>query len=73
MNGTVHLEIFSLPQAIENSREYLLLRTDIIQKTVVGCPWFTLRFRTVKGVRTSFVFRFCYDPKIRKNESGSIS
>ena len=25
----LHLEIFSRPQAIENSRQYLLLRTDI--------------------------------------------
>ena len=66
MNGTVHLEIFSLPQAIENSREYFLLRTDIIQKTVVGCPWFTLRFRTVKGVRTSFFFGFAMAPKSEK-------
>ena len=33
-----HLEIFNLPQVIENSRQYLLLRTDILQKTVVGCP-----------------------------------
>ena len=33
-----HLEIFSLPQGIENSRQFLLLRTDIIQKTVAGCP-----------------------------------
>ena len=24
----------------ENSRQYLLLRTDNLQKTVVGCPWF---------------------------------
>ena len=35
---TCHLEIFSLPQAIENSRQFLLLRTDILQKIVVGCP-----------------------------------
>ena len=34
-----HLEIFSLPQAIEHSRQVLLLRTDILQKTVFGCPW----------------------------------
>ena len=34
-----HLERFSLPQAIENSRQLLLLRTDISQKTVTGCPW----------------------------------
>ena len=40
MNG--HLEIFSFPQAIENSRQFLLLRTDISQKTVVGCPWLNL-------------------------------
>ena len=33
-----HIEIFSRPQIIENSRQYLLLRTDILQKTVVGCP-----------------------------------
>ena len=38
MNETVDLEIFSLPQAIENSRQFLLLRTDILQKTVIGCP-----------------------------------
>ena len=29
-----HLEIFSRPQVKENSRQYLLLRTDILQKTV---------------------------------------
>ena len=30
------LEIFNRIQVIENSRQYLLLRTDILQKTVVG-------------------------------------
>ena len=34
----VHLEIFSLPQAKENSWQYLLLRTDVSQKIVFGCP-----------------------------------
>ena len=34
-----HLEIFSRPQVIENSRQYSLLWTDILKKTVVGCPW----------------------------------
>ena len=29
---------FSLPQVIENSRQYLLLRTDISPKTIVECP-----------------------------------
>ena len=38
-NGNGHLAIFSLSQAIENFREFLLLRTDILQKTVVGCSW----------------------------------
>ena len=31
-----HLEIFSRPQVIENSKQYLLLRTDILQETVLG-------------------------------------
>ena len=30
------LEMFSLPQVLENSRQYLL-RTDILQTTVFGC------------------------------------
>ena len=34
----MHLKTFSLPQAIENSRQFLFLRTDILQKTVVGYP-----------------------------------
>ena len=34
-----HQEIFSRAQVTENSRQYLLLRTDILQKTVVGCPY----------------------------------
>ena len=33
-----HLEVFSRPQVLANPRQYLLLRTDILQKTVVGCP-----------------------------------
>ena len=36
----VHREIFSRLQAEENSRQCLLPRTDILQKTVVGCPCF---------------------------------
>ena len=31
-----YLEICSRPEAIETSSQYLLLRTDILQKTVVG-------------------------------------
>ena len=34
-----NLEIFCRPQVKEtDSRQYVLLRTDILQKTVVGCP-----------------------------------
>ena len=33
MNGTVTLEIFSLPQGIENSRQFLLLRTVSTEKS----------------------------------------
>ena len=38
VNETVISKPFSLPQAIENSRQFLLLRTDILPKTVVGYP-----------------------------------
>ena len=34
-NRTRSLEIFSLSQVVENSRQYLLFRTDILQKTVL--------------------------------------
>ena len=33
-----HREIFSRPEAIENSMQYLLPRTDNIQKPVAVCP-----------------------------------
>ena len=33
-----HLETCSLPEAIENSRKFLLLRTDILQKQSLGAP-----------------------------------
>ena len=36
--GNGHLEIFIRPQVIENSRRYLRLGTDILQKTDAGCP-----------------------------------
>ena len=31
-------EICNCPRAVENSRQYLVLQTDILHKTVVGCP-----------------------------------
>ena len=45
------LELFNGPQTIENSRQYLL-RTDILQKTVLECPWqlaFSLYYLRIKG------------------------
>ena len=36
-----HLEMFSLPQVIENFRQHLLLRTEILQKAIVGCLLYT--------------------------------
>ena len=38
MKKNGNLEIFSRRQVIENSRQYLFLRTDILQKTVVRYP-----------------------------------
>ena len=35
-NGNV--EIFSRPQVIENSGQYLLFRTDILRKQSLGAP-----------------------------------
>ena len=35
-----NLEIFSRPQEVENSRQYLLLQTTSLQKTVVECLWY---------------------------------
>ena len=49
-----HLEIFSRPQVMENSRQYLLLRTDILQKTVVGCPCSLARLNQFIGDNNIF-------------------
>ena len=35
--ATLVIRMRSRPQVIKSSRQYLLLRTDISQKTVVGC------------------------------------
>ena len=34
------LEIFSLPTAIENSRQFFPLQADIFSEIVIGCPCF---------------------------------
>ena len=36
-----HLESFSPPQGIKSSMQNSRLRTDILEKTVVGCPGIT--------------------------------
>ena len=33
-----HLEILSFPQGIENCRQFVLLRTDILQELALGAP-----------------------------------
>ena len=48
-----HLEIFS--QVKEISRLNLLFRTDILQKTVVGCPWQEL-WKTTIGLIAAIAF-----------------
>ena len=54
---SVHLEIFSRLQAEENSRQYLILRTDILQKTVIECPWLNnVKFRKRRALTS---LRFC--------------
>ena len=42
-----HLGILSPPQGIENSRQFLLLLTDILQKTVDRCPCPRLAIRAL--------------------------
>ena len=41
------MEIFSRLQAIQKYRQVLLFQTDILQKTVVGCPKTRLNKRIV--------------------------
>ena len=57
-----HLEIFICPQVIVNSRQYLLVRTGILQKTVVGCPWLkhqqVLSKNNIKNLYFPFTGRF---------------
>ena len=43
------LRLWNSPQVIESSRQYLLLRTNILQKTVVGCPWSLFRVMLIKS------------------------
>ena len=40
--GTIVKKFFSIPQAIENVRQYLLLRTNIYRKQSLGAPVLSL-------------------------------
>ena len=45
LNGNGHPDIFSRPQVTENSRQYLLFRTDILQKK---SGWMPLKCYSVR-------------------------
>ena len=47
--------MFSRPRVIENPKKYLPLRTDILQKTVVGFPW-EISFHNPKNCRSGGSF-----------------
>ena len=56
--GTNIQKFFSLSQAIENSRHFQFLRTDILQKTFQGAPVISavageIRDRTYNGTRSA--------------------
>ena len=44
-------------QTTENSRQHLLLWTDILQKTVVGCPWLLNQCKMHKGTGPSYLLQ----------------
>ena len=46
-------KIFSRPQVVQKSRQYLLLQTDILKKIVVGCPCLDHTLRTKKAALVS--------------------
>ena len=48
-----HLEIFSRPQVIENSRQYLLLRRDIHRKRSLGAPGTSFQMGRKEQTETS--------------------
>ena len=50
----VYLELFSLPQAIENARQFLLLRKDILQKQSLGAPECSTPQKHVKTLWRSY-------------------
>ena len=58
--GNGQIEIFSRPQVMENSRQYLPLRIDILQKTVVGCPRYSKIIHLAQFVKCSKCRRRTY-------------
>ena len=69
------LEIFS--QEEENSRQNLLLRTDILQKSVVGCPWPELWKTTIGLIAAHFFVHFLaadlHDYNVKRRETSWFS
>ena len=57
-----HLEIFSLPQALKSSRQFLLLRTDFTDSTVRDrCPYVCAHlftFTSISAVQFQREFKF---------------
>ena len=51
--------MFSRPQVIENSTECFLLRTDILQKTVVECPLHFCHLLPTCDVSSLAIPEFC--------------
>ena len=51
--------MFSFSQALEISRQYLLLRTVILLEKVAGCPSINIE----KPLHTCFFFFFAYSQK----------
>ena len=70
-----HLENFS--QVKENSRQNLLLRTDILQKTVIGCPWPELWKTTIGLIAAHFFVHFLaadlHDYNVKRPETSWFS
>ena len=59
--------MFSVPQAIENSREFLLLRTDILQKTVVVCS-FNISMKVLDRVFNEVIVKARHNITINRAE-----
>ena len=64
--------IFSSPQVIENSSQYLLLQTEILQKTIVGRP-VKLPFRIVYDETAQLSVKFTVIVKHKHKHKNSLT